>query len=73
MTDIVSDRYDTTKVVILSGWSLTVGVCLLIISAAVFSATHAGVLDPDLKNWAGMCLGFLFGSFVGLVKDFIAK
>lgn len=79
MTDAAVDptlnqRFDIAKLVVLSGWSMTVIVCLTIISAAVSQLVfHPGVELGSLKEWAGMCLGFLLGNFVSLVKDFIKE
>jgi hypothetical protein len=64
-------RFDTAQMVVMSGWSLTILVCLCIIGAAVYQAVFMGPIESALKDWAGMCLGFLLGSFVSLVKDFI--
>lgn len=66
-----NDKYDVTKIIVLSGWSLTIAVCLVIIGAAVYTSLQPESTPGPLKEWAGMCLGFLLGSFVGLVKDFI--
>lgn len=65
-------RADIAKIVVLSGWALTILVCVGVIG----TATNAFLTNPradigPLKEWAGMCLGFLFGSFVSLVKDYI--
>lgn len=63
---------DVAQIVVLSGWSLTILVCLTIIGAAVYATmAHQGTDIGPLKEWAGMCLGFLLGSFVSLVKDYI--
>jgi hypothetical protein len=71
MDDNSKDRFDIAKIIVLSGWSLTILVCLVVIGMAVYSMTfHSDVAAP-LKEWGGMCLGFLLGSFVSLVKDFI--
>ena len=68
-----SDRYDVTKIVILSGWSLALLTCVTVIAAAVYQAVTAGTVEVNLKGWVGMCLLFLFTNFLPLVKDFISK
>ncbi len=65
-----AERSDIAKIVVLSGWSLTIAACLFIIGAAVYLAIARGDAGP-LKEWAGLCLGFLLGNFVTLVKDYI--
>ena len=57
--------------VVLSGWSLTLLVCIAVIGAAIYMSLTKGSIDAPVKDWASTCLGFLFGAFVGLVKDFI--
>ena len=47
--------------------------CLTIIGAATYMALSGKPIDGPLKEWASMCLGFLFATFVPLVKDFISK
>lgn len=68
-----NERFDIAKVVILSGWSLNVLTCLVIIGAVVYMASSGKPIEGPLKEWASMCLGFLFATFVPLVKDFISK
>ncbi|ARQ95365.1 hypothetical protein [Bradyrhizobium phage BDU-MI-1] len=68
-----NDRFDTAQIVVLSGWSLTILACLCIIGAATYCSLVGKPLDGPLKEWASMCLGFLFATFVPLVKDFISK
>jgi hypothetical protein len=71
--DNSGERFDIAKIVVLSGWSLNVLTCLTIIGAATYMALSGKVIDGPLKEWASMCLGFLFATFVPLVKDFISK
>lgn len=72
MADNTDDRYNIAKIIVLSGWALTLMVCFVIIIGAVYQ-TLTGTLDDALKGWAQLSLGFLFGSFVALVKDFMPK
>jgi hypothetical protein len=66
-----SERFDIAKVVVLSGWSLTILVCIAIIGSATYLVVRNGSVDGPLKEWASTCLGFLFATFVSMVKDFI--
>jgi hypothetical protein len=68
-----SERFDIAKVVVLSGWSLNILTCLTIIGAATYMVVSGKPIDDQLKQWASTCLGFLFATFVPLVKDFISK
>jgi hypothetical protein len=47
--------------------------CLTIIGAAVYMVVTGKPIEGPLKEWASTCLGFLFATFVPLVKDFISK
>jgi hypothetical protein len=67
------ERFDIATVVVLSGWSLTLLACILIIIAATYSVAIHQSIDGPLKEWASTCLGFLFGVCVSMVKDFISK
>jgi hypothetical protein len=71
--DKSNERFDIAKFVVLSGWSLNVMTCLTIIGAATYCVVTGKAIDGPLKEWASMCLGFLFATFVPLVKDFISK
>jgi len=71
--DNSNERFDIAKIVVLSGWSLNVLTCLTIIGAATYMVVTGKPIDGPLKEWASMCLGFLFATFVPLVKDFISK
>jgi hypothetical protein len=66
-----SERFDIAKVIVLSGWSLTILVCIAVIGTATYLVATKSALDGPLKEWASTCLGFLFATFVSLVKDFI--
>jgi cytochrome c oxidase assembly factor CtaG len=70
--DNSNERFDVAKLVVLSGWSLTILVCILVIGAAVYMVLTRASIDAPIKEWASTCLGFLFGAFVSLVKDFIS-
>ena len=67
------ERFDVSTWIILSGWSLTLLSCFVIILVAAYLTLIGKPIDSPLKEWAGMALGFLLGSFVGLVKDYISK
>jgi hypothetical protein len=66
-----NERFDIAKVIVLSGWSLTILACIAIIGSATYLVVIKGSVDGPLKEWASTCLGFLFATFVSMVKDFI--
>lgn len=72
MADDTQTTRDVAQIVVLSGWSLTILACFVIIGGAVYLAIAHPTTDMGpLKEWGGTCLGFLLGSFVTLVKDYI--
>jgi hypothetical protein len=71
--DNTNERFDVAKIVVLSGWSLSILTCLIIIGSVTYMIVIGKPIEGPLKDWASMCLGFLFATFVPLVKDFISK
>lgn len=76
MTDDVDNtskkRFEITRFVVLSGWIVTIVICAILVLASTYMTVILKTEPPSpLKDHAGLALGFLFGSFVGLVKDFI--
>jgi hypothetical protein len=61
------DKFDIARIVILSGWILTIVACAAVIITALLQEAPTS----PIKDWAATCLGFLFGSFASMVKDFI--
>lgn len=59
--------------IILSGWVLTILTMVSIIGAALWLmlARDFAKLPEELAQWCGIALGFLFGSFTSIVKEFI--
>ncbi len=62
-----------THGIILSGWILTILTMVAIIGTALYmmTARDYAKLPEELAQWCGIALGFLFGSFTSIVKDFI--
>jgi hypothetical protein len=59
--------------IILSGWILTVLTMVAIIGTALYMMVRLDFakLPEELAQWCGIALGFLFGTFTSIVKDFI--
>lgn len=66
-------RRKLTHGIILSGWVLTILTMVSIIGAALWLmvARDFAKLPEELAQWCGIALGFLFGTFTSIVKDFI--
>ncbi len=65
------DLYNIAKIVVLSGWALTLLVCFIVLLAAIYSLAKHGTIDITLKEFAILCFGFLFGNIPVLVKEFM--
>lgn len=62
------------KFVIVVSVTVSSLIALLVISAVVLLPFYTNVETPaTLENWGGLIIGFYFGSFIGLIKDWSAK
>lgn len=59
------------KAIVLSGWVLSLVVILSILVTTMYFLISGQAVPDILREWAGICLGFLFGTFMGMVKDYI--
>lgn len=64
-------RFITTRGIIVTGWALLLLLGVTIISASLYIWIDGGEPPEVLVNWGASVLGFFFGSFVGLLKDFL--
>jgi uncharacterized membrane protein AbrB (regulator of aidB expression) len=59
------------------GWLITVMgataglISVIVIISVVFIALRGQTIPPELSNWGGIILGFYFGQFVNLLKDYM--
>ena len=64
-------RFITTRGIIITGWILLLFVGLAVVGANLYMWIN-GLTPPDpLQSWGGIVLGFLFGTFISLVKEFM--
>jgi hypothetical protein len=61
------------RLIIASGWALTLLTMVGIVWTGLVLIAFKGHVDlPDvLKQWGGLALGFLFGSFPNIVKEYM--
>lgn len=65
-------RFQIARFVVLSGWIVTIVISGIILASSTWMSVISGQDPPEfLKSQSNIALGFLVGSFVGLVKDFI--
>lgn len=64
-------RFDVSKAVIIVGWSFMMIIGILILAANIYMMINGIPTNETLINWGGIVLGFLFGSFPSLLKEFI--
>lgn len=58
--------------IILSGWIITLIAMLAIMGSALYLVVQGHEVPKTLEQWAGMALGFLFGTFNGVVKEYVS-
>jgi hypothetical protein len=60
--------------ILLSGWIVSVLLILSIVASSVYlQVMHPDVQLPDtLREWSGIAIGFLFGNFFTIVKDYVS-
>ena len=59
--------------IIISGWFITLLTMIAILGTALYLmlARDFAKLPEELAQWAGVALGFLFGTFTGIVRDYV--
>jgi len=70
-TDTTSNRYITTRGIIVTGWILLLILCIFVVGSTVYLMITGKPVPEILLNWSSTVIGFLLGSFVSLVKEFI--
>jgi hypothetical protein len=65
----LSAKYVGSMITIVS--SVSGFIALVIIGSVAYISIMGGTISPTLNNWGGIILGFYFGSFLSLVKDFM--
>lgn len=59
--------------ILISGWILSVLLILSIVSASVYlQLMHPETeLPATLREWSGISIGFLFGNFFTIIKEYV--
>ena len=65
-------RFKTSRTIILIGWVFLLIIGIVVIGANVYMGIHGLELNETLSNWGGIVLGFLFGSFPTIMREFIS-
>lgn len=69
---VVDKRKDKiVRWIILTGWVFTLLAMIAILGAAVYQVMLGNDIPETLKNWGGIALGFLFGTFQTTIKDYV--
>jgi len=69
---ITKNRFDAAKGIVLTGWVLLIVMSMGIVGTTMWMWISGQPVPETLANWGSMVLGFLFGAFIGLLKDFIS-
>lgn len=64
---------DVNRTVALSGWIFILLICAAVITPYCFLMIRDGYVEEELAGTAKLCLGFLFGSGAGLIKEVMLK
>lgn len=67
------ERWDISKVIVLTGLGATILIAIIMIGTAMALMLLAMSVPQELNQWAGVALGFLFGTFGSILKDFVTK
>jgi len=59
------------RMIILTGWVLTLLLMIGIVGASIYIMLQDREPPETLKQWGGVALGFLFGSFSKIVADYV--
>jgi tetrahydromethanopterin S-methyltransferase subunit F len=61
--------------ILISGWILSVLIILSIVAASVYlQVMYPDDALPDtLREWSGIAIGFLFGNFFTIIKDYVTS
>lgn len=65
-----ADRYDVSKIIVISGWAITLAVVVITIMASLYLMFMGHEVPSPLKEWGGMAYGFLFGNLATLIMNF---
>lgn len=68
-----TERWDLAKVIVLTGLGATILISIILISTAMALMLIERAVPDTLNQWSGVALGFLFGTFGSILKDFVTK
>jgi hypothetical protein len=79
MTDIQPTNKPNSRtrtvvtVIIISGWIVSVLLILSILASSVYLqvAYPEAPLPDTLREWSGIAMGFLFGNFFSIIKEYL--
>jgi hypothetical protein len=66
-------KNQVVRLVIVSGWAITLLATFGLVGAAVALMLMNLPVPTELKQWAGISIGFLFGTFSALVRDYVLE
>lgn len=64
-------RFITTRGIIVTGWLMLMMMCIVILGANVYMWVTMQTPPEALINWGSSVIGFLFGTFITLLKEFM--
>lgn len=71
---VVTSRIDATaKIMMIVGFSMAMMLVLALVGTGLAMFWTAKPIPQELSSWANIALGFIFGVFPGLIKDWMAR
>lgn len=70
MSNPTAKRFHISRTLIITGWVLMLMLAVGILGANVY-AMISGIANDTLTNWGGIVMGFVFGAFPAMARDFI--
>jgi len=65
------NRYITSRGIIITGWFLLILICVIIVTSTLYLMVSGNSVPETLLTWTSTVLGFLFGTFISLIKEFM--
>lgn len=66
-------QWDLQKIILLTGLGSSMLVTIILVSSPLILMVVGQPIPDALNQWAGIALGFLFGTFGSILKDFVTK
>jgi hypothetical protein len=70
---VAERRFITSRGIVVTGWLLVLLLCMAIIGSTIFMMVSGLKVPEHMINWTSTVIGFFFGTFATLVKEFMSE